>query len=134
MERPTILISDDEPRIASAIARQAKQAGMSFIVDTTSEHVIDLAKTHRPSVIILDVHQRNDGRDILKRLKADPETRDIKVIVLSAAGDEFTRRLCLELGAEDYVEKPMEVTFITKVARLANIDPTTLPILDAVGC
>ena len=61
-----------------------------------------------------------DGRDILSALKKDPATKDLKVIMLSAVEDQFTRQVCLELGAEDYALKPFDLTFMAKVARLVK--------------
>jgi CheY-like chemotaxis protein len=117
--KPTVLISDDEPMLVSALSREARRVGLEPIADTTSD-VVTLAKRLHPDVILLDVHQRIDGRDLLARLKKDPETRDVKVVILSAVEDQFMRRVCLELGAEDYEVKPFDPTFLRKVARLAD--------------
>jgi two-component system, OmpR family, response regulator AdeR len=117
---PVILISDDEPLMVSALAREARRHGLHFISDTSSEHVHELAQRHRPDVIILDINQNIDGRDLLSRLKKDPITRDCRVIVLTAIEDQFTRTLCLELGAHDYQTKPVDSTFMIRVARLAR--------------
>ena len=116
--RPMVLISDDEPMLVTALSREARRCGMDTVGDTTSD-VVGLARKHRPDVILLDVHQRIDGRDLLAHLKRDPETCDVKVIVLSAVEDQFMRRTCLELGAEDYAVKPFDPAFLHKVARLA---------------
>jgi CheY-like chemotaxis protein len=121
MDKPTILIADDEPLVVSALARLARSAGLSFIADTSSERVLDLAKSQKPKVIILDVNQPIDGRDILAKLKADPETRDIKVIMLSAVEDQYIRHTCFELGADDYAVKPTDPCFMTRIARLAGV-------------
>lgn len=115
-----ILIADDEPLMVSALAREARQCGLSFITDVTSEHVQELARLHQPAVIILDVKQRIDGRDLLARLKKDPATRDCAVVMLSGIEDQFTRHICLELGAHDYMTKPLDPTFMTRIARLAK--------------
>jgi DNA-binding response OmpR family regulator len=116
-----ILIADDEPQITDALARQAKAFGLEPITDNSSENVFKLAKKHRPAVIILDVMQRIDGRDLLTQLKKDPETKDIKVIMLSAIEDQYTRHVCFSLGADDYAVKPIDVTFMAKVARMAGV-------------
>ena len=117
---PTVLISDDEPYVVSTLARLVRRAGLSYISDTTSEHVLELARSQQPALIILDVRQPIDGRDLLAALKKDPSTRHIKVLVLSALDDQFTRLVCLELGAEDYELKPFDSSFIRKVERLAR--------------
>ena len=121
VSRPTVLIADDEPLIVAALSRMIRRAGMSFISDTTGTHVLEMARTHQPAVIILDVRQRVDGRDLLMKLKKDPLTREIKVLMLSADEDQFTRHVCLELGAEDYEVKPFDVCFVNKLARLAGV-------------
>jgi two-component system, OmpR family, response regulator AdeR len=116
-----ILIADDDPQITDALARQAKALGLEPIIDNSSENVFNLAKKHRPAVIILDVLQRIDGRDLLTQLKRDPHTKSIKVIMLSAIEDQYTRHVCLNLGADDYAVKPIDVTFMIKVARMAGV-------------
>ncbi len=116
---PVVLISDDEPLVVSALAREGKRSGLTCITDTTSERVLELARLHRPAVIILDINQHQDGRDLLARLKQDPETRDCRVIILTGVEDQYTRHVCFELGADDYEVKPVDATFMHRVARLA---------------
>jgi CheY-like chemotaxis protein len=116
--KPVVLISDDEPLLVAALSREAKRVGLQAVPDTSSD-VVSLAKELKPDVIVLDIHQRIDGRDLLARLKKDPDTRDLKVVILSANEDQFMRHLCLELGAEDYEVKPFDPTFIRRVARMA---------------
>lgn len=116
--KPVVLISDDEPMLVSALAREARRVGLEPITDTTS-NVVDVARRHHPDVILLDLRQRIDGRDLLASLKRDPATRDVKVIVLSAEEDQFMRHICLQLGADDYEVKPFDPMFLRKVARLA---------------
>lgn len=119
VHKPTVLISDDEPMLVSALSREVRRAGFEPIADTTSD-VVSLARRHKPDVILLDVHQRVDGRDLLATLKKDPETRNTKVVILSAVEDQFMRHTCLELGAEDYEVKPFDPTFIRRLARLVG--------------
>ncbi|QRN99131.1 response regulator [Archangium violaceum] len=124
MLSPVVLISDDEPLVVSALTREARRSGLSSVADTTSQKVLELARKHRPAVIILDIHQSQDGRDLLARLKQDPETRDCKVIILSGVEDQFTRHVCFELGADAYEVKPFDHTFMTRVARMAGVKET----------
>jgi CheY-like chemotaxis protein len=117
--KPLILISDDEPMLVAAVAREARKIGLETLADTTSD-VLALARKHQPEVILLDVRQRVDGRDLLSHLKKDPETRGLMVVMLSAVEDQFMRRVCLELGAEDYAIKPFDPSFMQKISRLAH--------------
>ena len=129
MARPLVLISDDEPLVVSCFARNARMFGLEVISDTTSQQVLELARRHKPRVIVLDIHQRVDGRDLLAQLKKDPETRECQVIVLTGVEDQFTRHVCFELGAVDYEVKPFDSTFMRKVARLAGVEdaPAQVP-------
>lgn len=117
--RPRVLISDDEATLVSALAREARHAGLTPITDTSGSNLVALAKEHQPEVIVLDVNHHIDGRDLLSKLKKDPETRDIKVVMFSGVYDQFVRHTCLELGAVDYELKPLDARFMTKVARWA---------------
>ncbi len=117
---PTVLISDDEPLLVKAIAREARRAGLDPVAVTSPELLHDAAVRLQPSVIVLDIHQRIDGRDLLNHLKHDPRTRHIPVLVLSGDEDQFLRHTCFELGARDYEVKPFDPTFIRKVMRLAT--------------
>lgn len=117
---PTILIADDEPRFVSALARAVRSEGFSYITDTSAQNVHELARTHRPALIILDVNQNIDGRDLLARLKRDPETRGLSVIMVSGSDDPFTRSLCLELGAVDFFPKPLDPVTISRISRLVR--------------
>ena len=68
----TVLIADDDPMMVSSLARAARRAGLNAITDTMSANVLQLARVHRPQLIVLDVHQAIDGRDLLVDLKRDP--------------------------------------------------------------
>lgn len=118
--QPNVLLADDEPMIVAALTRSLRRYGVECIADTASVGVMELAIAYRPEVIILDVRQAIDGRDLLAKLKRDERTRDLRVLMLSAVDDPFTRQLCLELGADDYEVKPYDSLFVDKVARLAG--------------
>ncbi|MGA9523076.1 MAG: response regulator [Myxococcaceae bacterium] len=117
--KPKILISDDEPMMLSALAREAKRNGLYPVTESAADRVQERAKQEHPDVIILDLRQALDGRDVLARLKKDPETSDVPVVVLTGIEDQFMRLLCLELGAHDYQTKPLDPTFMPRIARLA---------------
>jgi DNA-binding response OmpR family regulator len=113
---PTILVSDDEPMLVNALKREARRFGIDVLIDTTSD-VVAMAAAHHPDLIVLDVHQGTDGRDLLADLKRHPDTKDVPVIMLSANEDQFLRHTCFELGAMDYEVKPFDPSFVRKVAR-----------------
>jgi DNA-binding response OmpR family regulator len=120
MRSRTILVSDDEPNIIAALRRMGRRMGLDVVGDTHGERIVAMASDLQPEMIILDVNQPFDGRDVLAELKKDPRTRGLPVIMLSAVEDQYTRLTCLELGALDYAVKPIDITFLTKLARLAG--------------
>ncbi|MCU0697240.1 MAG: response regulator [Myxococcaceae bacterium] len=127
---PTILVSDDEPMLVNALKREARRFGIDVLIDTAS-NVVALAAEHHPDLIVLDVHQGTDGRDLLADLKRHPDTKDVPVIMLSANEDQFLRHTCFELGAMDYEVKPFDPSFVRKVARLV-LDESAQAAADAV--
>jgi CheY-like chemotaxis protein len=71
---------------------------------------LELAREHRPDLILLDVHLPDIGGDIVLRMqREDPITRDIGVVVISADATERQRRQLLEAGALDYLTKPLNI-------------------------
>lgn len=117
--KATFLIADDNAQMVAALARDAKREGFLMLSDTISTHVLELAREHRPDVIVLDLHQAVEGRDLLADLKRDPKTRDLKVVILSGEEDQHARHECLRLGAEDYICKPVDSLFFRRLARIA---------------
>jgi putative two-component system response regulator len=70
---------------------------------------LDLLKTHSPLAILLDVNMpQMDGFTLLARLKADPGTRDIPVLMLTAQSAPADIQRAIQLGARDYIGKPFE--------------------------
>ncbi|HEY8209751.1 MAG TPA: response regulator [Myxococcaceae bacterium] len=115
---PVILISDDDPRVVRALSQQVNRAGAWAVPDLSSE-VRQIAKSVHPSLVVLDLNQARWGIDLLLELKADPETRDVPVVVLTGNGSPELREECLRAGAEAFVEKPFDVSFVVDIARKA---------------
>lgn len=121
--RATILFADDSREMVAALVRAARREGFTTLTDTTSQQVLPLAKQHHPDVIVLDLNQAVDGRDLLCDLKRDPATRDIKVVMLSGVEDQMTRHECFHLGAADYFVKPLDPLFFRRICEIAGMDP-----------
>jgi PAS domain S-box-containing protein len=108
----TVLAVDDD-RDTLALMREALQAH-NFGVRTTTrgKRVLRVAREVRPALILLDLKLRDmDGCAVLKKLKGDPETRSIPVIVVtgSAVIDDAKRQKVLALGAASFMTKPFSV-------------------------
>jgi PAS domain S-box-containing protein len=85
---------------------------------------LELARQHRPDLILLDLHLPDlEGRVVLERLKADPATRDIPVVILSADATQRQIRHLLASGADDYLTKPIDVRkFLDVVGRSLAVE------------
>lgn len=102
-----ILAVDDEADILKLLRYNLSNAGFEFIPAGDGPEAIELAGRIMPDLIILDLMLPDmDGNEVLKRLKANPDTSGIPVLMLTARGEEIDRILGLELGADDYMVKP----------------------------
>jgi CheY-like chemotaxis protein len=114
-----ILFADDDPGVQRALKRLAEKNGFELVPVLAGADVYEAALSCRPDLIVLDIHFPDaDGRDVLSRLKADPRTSGIPVVVWSGRDPHSDRRISLELGAEDYVEKREPATLLPKIERV----------------
>ena len=117
--RSKILICDDDAQVVRALAREARAAGWLAVAETSAATVFTLALRHRPEMIVLDVHQLIDGRELLTALRKDPRTSGIRMVMVSGSDLPDLKRECLALGADAFVAKPF---------RFADLIPqVTLP-------
>jgi two-component system phosphate regulon response regulator PhoB len=107
---PTVLIVDDEKDLRHLLDFNLKQAGYRTLQAATGEEALAQVARHTPHMILLDLNLPDlAGTEVARRLKADPDTREIPIIMLTARGGEADRIAGFELGAEDYVPKPFSV-------------------------
>ena len=107
MTTKKIMIVDDEVNIRTALKYRLKKEGYSVLLAVDGLEALDKVALERPDLIILDLMlPRMDGYEVLKRLKGDPRTADIPVIVLTARGEKEDRARSLELGAASFMAKP----------------------------
>ncbi len=100
----TILVVEDEPRIASLVRDYLEHAGFAVLTAGDGAGGLALARARRPDAIVLDLGlPKVDGLDVIRALRSDSS---VPIVVLTARGDETDRIIGLELGADDYVVKP----------------------------
>jgi len=118
--RRRILLADDDESLQNLVKRAVEKDGHELIGVTEAASVLTVAASSQPDAIVLDIEFPGaDGRDLLARLKADPRTSRIPVIVWSGRrSNESDSRISLELGAEDYVEKNDPALLIRKLERV----------------
>ena len=100
----TILIIEDEARIAHWVREYFEQAGFRALTAADGSTGLSIAQTENPDLVILDLMLPSmDGMEVCRNLRQDS---DVPIIMLTARGKEPDRILGLELGADDYVVKP----------------------------
>lgn len=110
MSAPCLLIVDDDRDLNELVKRCALREGYVVHQAYDGGAALESIKALHPDLVLLDITMPVlDGRDVLRRLKADPDTREVSVVVFSARGDQTDRRVGLELGADDYIEKPFNL-------------------------
>lgn len=105
---PLILIVDDNVDAREMYAIYLEHAGFRSAEAADGETAIDLAKRDRPAVILMDATMpRLDGWEAARRLKADPATRSIPLIMLTAHAFPEHRERAAEVGADAFLAKPV---------------------------
>lgn len=109
----TILAVDDDALNLDMIQRRLQRHGCKVVTAETGQQALELARIHRPDVILLDmVMPGMDGIQVLGKLRADPGLSQIPVIVLSASDEAATAVHCIKMGADDFLPKPCSMTLL----------------------
>jgi two-component system alkaline phosphatase synthesis response regulator PhoP len=107
--RPTtrILVAEDERDVAELIRYTLAREGFEVLVATNGADALRQARESRPDLMLLDLMlPQVNGWELCRRLRQDPATRALPVIMLTARAEEADKVLGFELGADDYVTKP----------------------------
>ncbi len=107
MSKNSILVIEDDPDIREIIEYNLKREGYRVFSEADGESGLAAARKSAPDLVVLDLMLPGmDGVEICRRLKEDPVTRGIAVIMVTAKDDESDVVLGLGVGADDYVPKP----------------------------
>jgi DNA-binding response OmpR family regulator len=107
MAKGKILVVDDEIYIVHILDFSLGMEGYQVITALDGEQGLEKAHSERPDLIVLDIMMpKLDGYETCKALKADPATKGIPVILLSAKGRNMDQKIGFEVGADDYITKP----------------------------
>jgi sigma-B regulation protein RsbU (phosphoserine phosphatase) len=119
MSKLKILIVDDEPFNVDYIEQELEDSDYETISAGNGQEALEKVQLESPDLMLLDIMMPvMDGFEVLKQLKANPETRDMPVIVISASNDLKSVVRGIKLGAEDYLPKPFEPTLLS--ARISS--------------
>ena len=126
MSAPSVLVVEDEPDIRNLVVLHLAREGYRCRTAATGAEALREARTQPPDLIVLDLMlPEMDGLEVCRRLRADPNTTGLPVIMLTAKADEVDRIVGLELGADDYIVKPFSPKEL--VARVRAVLRRTRP-------
>jgi phosphate regulon transcriptional regulator PhoB len=109
-----IVVIEDETDILEVIAYNLKREGYDVVTSTSGEDGLEKIERTKPNLVVLDLMLPEiDGIELCRKLKSDPVTQSIPVIMVTAKGEESDVVLGLGVGADDYVTKPFSPRELT---------------------
>lgn len=121
LETSTILMVDDEPTTLEVLETFLEAEGFTNLVTTSDPRsVLPLLERHRPDVLILNLLMPGlGGLEILRAVRGDPALAGLPVIILTSSSDPGAKQRALELGASDFLAKPVDPSELT--LRVRNV-------------
>jgi DNA-binding response OmpR family regulator len=102
-----VLVADDDPSLLRLISVTLGTDDFDLLQARDGQEALEVLRRRRPDLVLLDSNMpRLDGFQVCAQLKHDPETADIKVVMLTARGSAADRARARECGADDYFVKP----------------------------
>ncbi|HOU52930.1 MAG TPA: response regulator [Myxococcota bacterium] len=107
---PKVLIVEDEADFADIVAMNLRRGGLETVTVRTGEAALAEVAHRRPDVVLLDLMLPDlQGTEVCRRIRSDPATRSLPILMVTARGEEIDRVVGLELGADDYLVKPVSM-------------------------
>lgn len=119
MLKRRVLVVDDSPTDRQIVTTLLQKQGYEVTTAVDGEDALQKVAAERPPLIVLDIIMpKMNGYQVLRQLKSAPETRDIKVILVSSKNQDSDRFWGLKQGADDYIAKPyQDEALLSAVAR-----------------
>ncbi len=123
MRKPRVLVVDDNKITTKLLGRFLESTGYEAFAAYDGVECIERVLELQPDAIVLDVMMpRMDGYETARKLKADPITRNIPIVITTALNDVTNQLKSIESGADDFLSKPIEEKLLTaKVKILTNM-------------
>lgn len=128
MQKPFILVVDDNKITTKLLRRYLEANGYEALEAYDGIDCLEKVELRHPDAIVLDVMMpRMDGYETVKRLKDNPETAHIPVVIVTALNDVPNQLKSIDAGADDFLSKPIEEKLlIAKVKLLSNLNVNSL--------
>jgi CheY-like chemotaxis protein len=109
MAKPKILVVDDDPEIVTMLSLRLGRRGYDVHTASDGHKAIELAKREVPALVLLDVMMPGkSGWEVARALKADPATANIKIVMVTAIGEQVNEMTSPLYGADAHIDKPFE--------------------------
>ncbi len=106
----SVVVVEDELDLQEVLRYDLTQSGYAVSLAQTGREGIALCHEIKPDIVLLDLMLPDmSGKEVFRALKQSPQTKDVRVIMVTAKGEEIDRIVGLELGADDYVVKPFSL-------------------------
>lgn len=107
----TILVVDDLPINVILIEKMLKRYNFNLLTARGGQEALDIMATTHPEILLLDLMMPSpNGQEVLKIMRADERLKDVRVVFFSALNDVQDIQNGLQLGADDYITKPLTMT------------------------
>lgn len=120
MANETILVVDDSPTDLKLISTPLRDKGYRVVTAVDGEDALSKALSEKPRVIVLDVVlPKKNGFQVCRQLKTTPDTKDIRILLLTSKSQDADRFWGLKQGADDYMAKPFsDGDLLANIAKL----------------
>lgn len=121
-----ILVVEDQDSIRRMIEALVQARGYKVTAASSGAKALDLALTEPPDLVLLDLMMPGqfDGFEVCRRLRADPSTRAIPIIVITAMDDDAARTRATEAGANAFYTKPFSPIALLKEIERLGVNPS----------
>jgi CheY-like chemotaxis protein len=112
----SILVVDDDPEIVAMLTTRLTHRGYQVTTASDGHRAVELAKRAKPDIVLLDVMMPGkSGWEVARALKQDPVTQDIKIVMVTAIGEQVNELTSPLYGADAYIDKPFEFEKLERV-------------------
>lgn len=111
-----ILVVDDDPEIVTMLTTRLIKRGYQVSSASDGHRALELAKSERPDLVLLDVMMPGkSGWEVARALKQDPTTQGIKIVMVTAIGEQVNEITSPLYGADAHIDKPFEFEKLERV-------------------
>ncbi len=118
MKTVKVMTVDDDTSSLRLVKAMLVPCGYEVIMVSSGNGVVEHIHTHQPDVVLLDIMMPDtDGYTVLGAIKADEQAAHIPVIMVTSVGMDLNKKLAVDLGAADFITKPIEMERLRKAIR-----------------